>query len=279
MEPLSPALRRFYFLLFIALFVAMLPAVIFYADGWRYKAGYGFVRTGGIYVAVPYQDADVYVNGAHIGRSGFLDRNFYVGDLAPSAYIVHVEREGYRSWDRLLVVDEQLVSDARALLIPKEISAVRLIAATSTQSNSSTTTRAVPQSTLTTYTTIFAATTTASTTIPVDEVSGVGLFIEKGVLSARWIQENAFPPSIFCQRPSVCVDVIILENDKTVTAARFFRGGVAYVTKDGAIYFKEVDIRESPVFTPLFTIKNADIRVIDDTLVVKSGTTFYEISL
>jgi hypothetical protein len=279
MEPLSPALRRFYFLLFIALFFAMLPAVIFYADGWRYKGGYGFVRTGGIYISVPYQDADVYINGGHVGRSGFLDRNFYIGDLAPSAYIVHVEREGYRSWDRLLVVEQQLVSDARSLLIPEEISATRLVLATSTPSSSSTSTRPVTQSTLAAYTAIFAATTTASTTIPVDEVSGVGLFIEKGVLSARWIQDNAFPPSIFCQRPSLCVDAIILEQDKTVTSARFFRGGVAYVTKDGVIYFKEVDVRESPVFTPLFTIKNADIRVIDDTLVVKSGTTFYEISL
>lgn len=280
MQPLSPLIRRLYLSLFIALFFAMLPAIIFYADGWRYKAGYGFVRTGGIYISVPYPDADVSVNGAHVGRSGFLERSFYLGDLAPSAYIVHVEREGYRSWDRLLVVEEQLVSDTRVLLIPKDITPVRLLAATSTASqNTSTTTRLVPQSTLTAYLAVFNATTTASSTLPVAEQNGVGLFLEKGNLVARWIQENAFPPSHFCQRPSACTDAIVLEKGKTVTSARFFGGGVAYATKDGGVYFKEVDVRESPISALLFTVKNPDIRVIDDALIVKSGTIFYEISL
>jgi hypothetical protein len=59
MQPLSPRIRRLYLFTFIALFFAILPLIILYADGWRYKQGFGFVRTGGVYVAVPYPDADV----------------------------------------------------------------------------------------------------------------------------------------------------------------------------------------------------------------------------
>ena len=112
MQPLSPTIRRLYLALFMFLFAALIPVVIFYADGWRYKSNYGFVRTGGIYISVSYPDANVYFNGAVIGTSGFLDHTFYIGDLAPSSYIVHVEKDGYLSWDKLLTVDEQLVTDA-----------------------------------------------------------------------------------------------------------------------------------------------------------------------
>lgn len=279
MQPLSPIIRRLYLTLFMLLFAAMLPAVIFYADGWRYKPGFGFVRTGGIYIGVPFADADVSVNGEHIGRSGFLDRSFYLGDLAPDSYTVRVERENYRPWTRQLTVEEQLVTDARALLLPIEIVPVRLMLATSSASVSTETLRIVPRATLTEYATIFAATTTASSTIPVDEQEGIGLFLERGTLLARWIQENSFPPSQFCERPSSCVDTIVVEDTARVTAARFFRGGVVYATEAGEIHFVEADVRPSPIHMLFFSAPRPDIRIIDDALVVKSGVTYYEIQL
>ena len=220
------------------------------------------------------------MNGLEVGRSGFLDRSFYRGDLTPGAFTIRVEREGYRSWNRVLMVEEQLVTDARALLVPLETPALRLVAATSTATqNASTTIRIVPRATLTAYATVFAATTTASSTIPVDEQEGVGLFLERGDLVARWIQKNSFPTSHFCERPSVCTDAIILENTTEVTSAHFFRGGVVYATPSGEIHFIEVDVRQTPIHMLIFSIPNPGIRIIDDALVVKSGTTFYEITL
>lgn len=279
MQPLSPLVRRLYLTLFIVLFAAMLPAVIFYADGWRYKAGFGFVRTGGIYIGVPYADADVSVNGEHIGRSGFLDRSFYLGDLAPASYTVRVERDNYRPWTRQLTVEEQLVTDARALLLPIEITPIRLMLATSSASENTDTIRIVPRTTLTEYAAIFAATTTASTTIPVDEQEGIGLFLEKGILTARWIQENSFPPSQFCQQPSVCTDTIVIENSARVVDAHFFRGGVVYVTDVGEVHFIEADVRPTPLHLLFFEAPKAQVRIIDDALVVKSGPDYYEITL
>jgi hypothetical protein len=279
MQPLSPIVRRIYLALFMLLFAAMLPAVIFYADGWRYKAGFGFVRTGGIYIGVPYADADVSVNGEHIGRSGFLDRNFYLGDLAPASYTVYVERDGYRPWTRQLTVEEQLVTDARALLLPIEITPVRLMLATSSASQDTATIRIVPRATITEYAAIFAATSSASTTIPIDEQEGIGLFLDRGSLSARWIQENSFPPSQFCERPSSCVDTIVLENNARVSDAHFFRGGVVYSTEGGEVHFVEADVRPSPLHMLFFSAAQPHVRIIDDVLVVKSGTEYYEISL
>lgn len=279
MQPLSPFIRRLYLTLFMVLFAALLPAVIFYADGWRYKAGFGFVRTGGIYIGVPYAEANVQVNGEYIGRSGFLDRSFYLGDLAPATYTVRVEREGYRPWTRQLIVEEQLVTDTRALLLPIEVTPVRLVVATSSASQSTETMRIVPRATITEYAALFAATSTASSTIPVDEQEGIGLFLEKGVLTARWIQENSFPPSQFCQQPSSCVDSIVIENTQRVVDAHLFRGGVVYVTEGGEVHFIEADVRPSPLHLLFFEAPKAQIQIIDDALVIKSGTEYYEISL
>lgn len=279
MQPLSPVIRRLYLLLFVSLFVAMLPLIILYADGWRYKQGFGFVRTGGMYIGVPYPDADVYVNDAHIGRSGFLERSFYVGDLVPADYVIRVEREGYRPWKRVLIVDEQVVTDANALLLPISIASVRLIAATSTDLYSSTSTRTIPRDEFNSYNAAFALRPVASSTLPIDESNGVGLFIQDGVLFARWIQESAFPPSQFCTEPSECAEAIILENNTTVSTARFFRGGVVFTTTTGEVHFIEPDVRQTPIHMLLFSAQNPDIRIIDDTLIVKSGASLYEIQL
>lgn len=285
MQPLSPLIRRFYLALFMLLFAAMLPAIIFYADGWRYKVGFGFVRTGGIYIGVPYVDADVSMNGEYVGRSGFLERSFYIGDLAPDFYTVRVEREGYRPWSRQLAVEEKLVTDARALLLPLAIAPVRLVIATSSVSKDTDTLRVVPRATIIEYGSIFAATSslpsrlTGASTIPIDEQEGIGLFIEGGTLIARWIRENSFPPSQFCERPSSCVDTIALESNARVTDAHFFRGGVVYVTEAGEVHFVEVDVRSSPLHMLFFSAPRASIRIIDDVLVVKSGSEYYHVSL
>ncbi len=278
MQPLSPLIRRLYLILFVALFFAILPVAIFYADGWRYKPGYGFARTGGIYVTVPYQGATISINGEVVGESGFLARSFYVGDLAPSAYIVHVTRDGYRSWDRLLVVEEQLVTDTRAILIPSYIPITRLLAATSSVSQFASTTEVVTKTAYESYLDAFATSTIASSTVPLDESDGIALFMDKNKLVARWVKENAFPPSLFCERPTVCVTEMPLAQN-VLTSARFYGGGVVYATKEGKIFFTEIDLRQTPVTALLYSAKGADIRVVDGGLYLKSGKDLYQIEL
>lgn len=276
MEPLSMRTRRIYLYVSVVLFSLMLPAVILYADGWRYKRGYGFVRTGGIYLSVPYPDASISINGAVVGKSGFLNRSLFVNDLAPSAYVIHVEREGYRPWDRILVVEEQLVTDARVHLIPSSIPVRRVIAAT-TSASVATTTRSVPRQILRTYEEAFAATSTASTTVPVDQLANLGLFVVDGRLLIRWLSKDAFPISALCERPTACVQEIVLER-RGVTDAFFFGGGIVYV-KDNKVYFSEIDVRQVPVHAVLFEGTNVAAQIVDDRLIVQSEKGFWDIEL
>jgi len=275
MQPLSPRTRRLYLAAFVSMFFAILPLVIMYADGWRWKKELGFYKTGGVYVSVPYPDADVSIDGEPVGHSGFLERSFYIGDLAPSAYVIRASREGYRSWGRVVVVEPQLVTDTEVVLIPTEILATRLVVSGAATSGVT----LIPRDQYAVYSAAFAS-VIASTTVPQDESNGVGLYVLGGDVYVRWMPEEAFPPSRFCGRPSFCVrDIVLGRNEGTVLTARFFRGGVVFATKEGDVYFAEADARPTPLIAQIFHAENVDVRVVDDTLIVKSGTDLYRISL
>ena len=273
MEPFPAYRRRIYFAIFVTLFLVLLPAVIFYADGWRFKEGIGLVRTGGIYVAIPDSDATLTLNGDVVGTSGFLQREFYIGDLAPAAYSVRVEAPGLRSWSRILVVEPQLVTDVRAKLLPEEIMLSRLIV-----SGTASSTKVVSRTTYDAYLAAFATSTAiASSTLPVDESDGVGLFLEDGDIIARWMRTDR-APSLFCGSPSICEkEMSVKRIGGDATDAHFFAGGVVYRTVEGGIYFAEIDIRPIAVSAQIYAAPETEMRLLDGSLIIKSGDILYEV--
>ena len=273
MQPFPAYQRRLYLISFVVLFLVLLPAVILYADGWRFKAGIGLVKTGAAFIEVPYPDATVTINADQVGHSGFLQRSFYIGDLAPSAYVVRVDRKGYRSWGRILVVEPKLVTDAQALLIPEEIELTRVMVSSTASS-----TKIVSRATYDAYIAAFATSTAASSTIPVDEQSGIGLFVDDGDVIARWLQPGNHPPSVFCLSPLLCAPEFSVKREGgPALFAQFWRGGVVYRTKEGGIYFTEADVRPTPVSAQIYSSMGADMRVVSDALIVKSGNALYEV--
>ncbi len=263
--------RRLYLIAFSLVFVIGLPITIFYADGWRFEPGIGLVKTGGIYVSVSDANARITINDELIGESGFLQRSFYVDDLAPAAYVVRAEREGARSWRRVLIVEPQLVTSADILLLPEEITLTELVL-----SGSATGTRATPRELFENMRTQF-ATSTASTTLPVDERGGIQLVIEDGDILAQWTKEGQ-PPSVFCASPSLCErEISVKRFGGEALDARFFGNGVVYRTKEGGIYFAEIDIRSTPVAAQIYAAEDTDMRIIDGALIIRSGDALYEV--
>jgi hypothetical protein len=274
MQPLSPRVRVAYLMIFVASFALLLPLVIFYADGWRFSRGSGFYKTGGVYVSVPYANVTVSINGVSVGRSGILQRSFYIDDLEPSTYVLRAAGEGYYPWERMVVVEPQLVTDARVLLMPLEIEETRLAL-----TGNATGTRLISEELYDEYVTLFSATTSASSTLPVDTSENVGLFIESGNLFLRLLNGDDPVPSVFCTQPSYCVSGIELEDGRNTTlSAAFFEGGVIYRTKEGGILFTEADIRPIPRLLVLYQKAGADFRIVNGMLIVKDGKEFYEIS-
>ena len=279
MQPLSKRRRRLYLYGLVAVFILCLPVVMFYANGYRFKSGVGFVRTGSIIISISKSDALLSLNGAEIGTSGFLRHNFYVDNLAPGSYQVLVTREGEHPWHRTLVVEPELVTDAQAFLVPLEITSVRLIdAGKALPSTAATTT--TPHATYEMYRKAFLPSNATSTPIvalhkPTSEI----IAVKNGNLSVLWTDAEVVPPSRFCRGPSVCAAEIPIESGKQNTInAEFFGGGVVYATKEGGVFLEEIDIRPEPLSVQLYPVRGADFRVVDGHLIVKDGSVLYEIT-
>ena len=277
MQPMSKRRRRLYLYALVAVFILGLPLVMFYANGYRFQNGTGFVRTGGVIISISQSDAILSLNGAEVGTSGFLRHNFYVDNLSPGLYQVLVTREGDNPWHRTLVVEPELVTDAQAFLIPIEVTSVRLVDAAKVASSTATTT---PHATYESYRKAFLPTSSTSTPLvalhkPVSEV----LSVEAGNVSVLWTDAETLPPSRFCLGPSSCSMEIPIESGKqTAVKAEFFGGGVVYATKEGGVFLKEIDIRPEPLSVQLYPVRGAEFRVVDGHLIVKDGTALYEIT-
>ena len=281
MQPLSKRRRRTYLYGLIAVFVVCLPLVMFYANGYRFKNGIGFVRTGSIIISVSESNAMVSLDGVEIGTSGFLRHNFYVDNLTPGAYQVLVTREGDHPWHRTVLVEQELVTDAQAFLIPVEITSVRLVDTVRVASSTiATTTMATSHATYESYRKAFLPSTATSTPIvalhnPTSEV----ITIKNGDVFVRWIDAGTIPPSRFCRGPSFCgTEIPIEKGSQQAINAKFFGGGVVYTTKEGGVFLSEIDIRPEPLSVQLYPVRGADFRIVGGHLIVKDGTALYEIT-
>lgn len=254
----------------------MVPIVLLYASGYRYKSGYGVVQTGGIFLSVPYNDAVVSLNGREIGRAGLLNKSFYIDDLAPSAYVVHVAREGSHSWYRTLIVEPQIVTDGRVVLVPEEIEIVKLTRGGATAS----TTRRLSPVEYDRYEAAFEVAATSTRKSGGDKNSREVATVEHGNIVVRWLSKEEKPPGNFCGRPSYCSKEIFIERGKqTAVSVAFFDGGIVYATREGGVFFSEIDVRSTPVSVPLYQRAHADVRVVDEKLILKDGSILYEVSL
>ena len=256
-------------------FILCLPVVMLYANGYRLKSGIGFVRTGSIIITVSEGNAIVSVDGEAIGTSGFLNHNFYIDNLTPCTYQILVTREETRSWHRTLVVEQELVTDAQAFLVPKEITLAHLV--DSAKAPLSTTT--IPHARYESYRTAFLPSKATTTPVAPRASENEVISIKNGNVFVLWTDEGAFPPSRFCRAPSLCGTEIPIENGSPYAIkAEFFGGGVVYTTKEGGVFLGEVDIRPEPLAVPLYPVRGPDFRIVDGHLIVKDGAVLYEIT-
>ena len=276
MQPLSKFKRRLYLYGLITVFIVCLPPVMFYANGYRFKSDLGFVKTGSIIISVSGAGARVSVDGEEVGTSGFLRHNFYVDNLTPGSYMVDVVREGDYSWHRELVVEQEIVTDAQALLVPKVSTPVRLFDATKVAS----TTPAIPHATYEAYRAAFVPSKATSTfALFAPKTDNETIAVTQGDIVVFWNRKDVIPPGYFCIRPSSCADEILVERgSEQAIRGEFFDGAVVYATKEGGVFLAEKDVRPTPIFVPLYPVGGADFRIIDGHLIVKDGTALYEIT-
>ncbi len=123
---MTPKQQIRYIMALFAVFITVIPVVIFYSYGYRLSDNFKIVKTGGLYVSNSEAGASVMLNGKVKKYSGLIDRNMLVQNLKPGSYTVNVQKNGYRPWEKYIRIQEQLVEVCFPLLVPSEFKSLEI---------------------------------------------------------------------------------------------------------------------------------------------------------
>ncbi|MBP9717417.1 MAG: hypothetical protein KBD44_01745 [Candidatus Pacebacteria bacterium] len=120
-EPLARGRRKSLLFLLIAIFVLAVPVFVFHAIGYRYdffNPNGSIISTGALYVTVPDDNAQIYVNDQAVRDARVFRRASYIQYLIPGMHKVHVSAPQLHTWVKELPVYAHMVTEAEAFLLP-----------------------------------------------------------------------------------------------------------------------------------------------------------------
>lgn len=120
-QPLSRKHRRFIFVLTIILFVTVVPALVFYAIGYRIDLSgeTGNIRTvGGMYISADAKDVAIYIDDEPVEDMRIFQNAAYIQNLDAGLHQVHVQGEGIQTWVKTLPVQAHFVTEAASFNLP-----------------------------------------------------------------------------------------------------------------------------------------------------------------
>jgi len=292
MEPLSLKTRRIYATVSFILLIIILPVAVLYSSGYRLE-GLSLSPTGGVFIATPFSDISISLNGEERKRSSIFSKSFLIDNLKAGTYVVQTSASGYYPWSKNLIVEDGVVTDVSALAVSYPLIVQEIISADDTVPSDAedTSFKIVSSEAYETIAEEFLATTTVAR-ITEDEDDpkaeeqvadasrrGLELFVLDGDIRVRWSRSEDSLPSNFCIRPKACVSEMVIEDwGDTVTRAVFYGGGIVFKTKESGIFFTDIDVRPPRFIIPVYTKVDSDFRIIDRMLIVKEGDSLYEIT-
>lgn len=122
--------RRQLFWICVILFLVISPVLLLYANGWRITPEGSIKRVGGIFVSAGTTGAEVFLDGELEKRTNLLQQGVFVQGLTPRTTSVIVAKEGYWPWTKDLDIKEQFVTEARAFLVPIDITGISVLQGT-----------------------------------------------------------------------------------------------------------------------------------------------------
>jgi hypothetical protein len=112
--------RRIILALCVFLFLLAAPVVLLYTNGYRWDSKFQLYKTGGLYVSSPLSGSQIFVNNKLEKETNIMQSGLFLQGLKPGKYSILIAKEGHWPWSKNLQVKAQLVTEARAMLMPKE---------------------------------------------------------------------------------------------------------------------------------------------------------------
>lgn len=285
--------------MFSMLFFALIPILILYTSGYRLSDDLRLVKTGGIYVNSPMSGTEIYINNKPKKETGIFQKDYFVQNLKPGTYYVFVSKDGYLPWSKEMHVEEQIVSEGFAFMVPKSPTVVEVpkfltdttgSVGTSSKINTEYTTLLsmfAPAKKQVTATSFFFGTTTPTIkkSAPDSIVKNdVEIWKEENKVYARWLGEPTATPYFFCtENKRTCFETSFVFESKTkIQQLDFYpqRNDVIIISLPDGLYAMEMDKRTPQNFQLIYKASNPDFRIVDgSTIAVKDGASLFEVSI
>lgn len=110
--------RTILFSILVILFIFIAPLVILYSQGYRFDLETKKItQTGAFYFKVLPKTGKIYLDEKLEKKTDFLFGTAFVDDLLPKKYEIKIEKEGYYPWQKLLEVQEKIVTEAKNIVL------------------------------------------------------------------------------------------------------------------------------------------------------------------
>ena len=116
--------RKILFFACLTFFIFLAPGLVFYSQGYRVhwnliiqERKIKITQTGGLFVKAWPRQVEVYLDSEFKKRTDFFFGSTLIENLLPKRYKILVKREGFHSWEKILPVEEKLVTRAENLIL------------------------------------------------------------------------------------------------------------------------------------------------------------------
>lgn len=243
MKPLSLRTRRLLLLLSTAVFLAALPALALYTTGYRLGPNLRLVKTGGIYVAAPKTGATIFLDEQEVRTTNLFQSGFLLQNLTPGVYSLLVYHEDNWPWSKQVRVEEGLVTEARAFLVPKNLP-LEVIEKSALEYKTAMALLAPYMKTA----------TTSLVRLANHDREQLTLDARRTTLYVEWLGEGVDLPYYFCAEEGCAATTTVLRTPNAIRNADFYpkRRDVVVVALSRGIYAIEVDRRGGQLLQPIY---------------------------
>src|SRR3989344_4520178 len=108
--------RLFYSLTFI--FLIALPLLISYSLGYTFNFSSRSVeKTGGIFIKSRLPRLSIFLNNDFLKETSLISGGAFLTGISKGTYLLRIEKTGYRAWSKAVIVEEEVVTEMRNILL------------------------------------------------------------------------------------------------------------------------------------------------------------------
>jgi len=120
--------RKLLFWVLCIVFLIVSPLLVLYSQGYRLDLERKtLVKTGGLFLKVHPKQVEIFLNGKFVKKTDIFFGSALIQNLLPKRYKVEVKKEGFFSWEKVLEIEPNKVTEAKnIILFPQKINLEKL---------------------------------------------------------------------------------------------------------------------------------------------------------